>query len=510
MTIAWPGAGFAGGRADGRWRMPLIALAGCWAALLLLFHRDVSGLAHIYWNSTGFGHCLFIAPVIGWLVWQRRASLAELTPQAWWPGIALVAVGAGGWFLGDAAGVAFARHVGLVAMLQGAVITLLGPNIARGVTFPIAYMNFLIPFGDSLERPLQDVTAAMAMWGLHFAGVPASIDGVLITIPGGYFEVAEACSGAKFVIAMFAYGALVANVCFVSWSRRAAFFAMAMMVPVIANGVRAFGTIYAAHLTSVEAATGADHIIYGWVFFGLVMAAVLAIGWRWFDRDPDAPWFDPADLQKPPGYRADTWTATGAILGAATLAFAFAALVAGRADALPPRLTLPEVPGWRRVAMSEDDAWAPHYPTADHMLLGRYADRRGHAVDLAVAVYSGQREGRELVSFGQGVLRENDRWVRVDDEAPISDGAAIRIVAPGPVERQVATWYALRGIVTSDEREVKVETLKAKLLGGPQRGVAIHLSAVRGEGLDPREAIGRFAAAAGPIGQLADRISTGF
>lgn len=41
-----------------------------------------------------------------------------------------------------------------------------------------------------------------------------------------------------------------------------------------------FGTIYAADLTSVEAATGFDHIVYGWMFFGIVMAAVLAIGWR--------------------------------------------------------------------------------------------------------------------------------------------------------------------------------------------------------------------------------------
>src|SRR3546814_1770554 len=93
---------------------------------------------------------------------------------------------------------------------------------------------------------------------------------------------------------MIAYGTLVANVCYVSWSRRAAFMVMALVVPVLANGLRAFGTIYAAHITSVEPATGYDHIVYGWIFFGLVMAAVLAIGWKWFDRDPRARWFDPA------------------------------------------------------------------------------------------------------------------------------------------------------------------------------------------------------------------------
>ena len=54
----------------------------------------------------------------------------------------------------------------------------------------------------------------------------------------------------------------------------------AVIVPVLANGVRAFATIWVADLTSVETAGGFDHIVYGWVWFGVVMAATLAIGWR--------------------------------------------------------------------------------------------------------------------------------------------------------------------------------------------------------------------------------------
>ena len=107
-------------------------------------------------------------------------------------------------------------------MLQGAVVAILGPHVARGLLFPLAYLAFLVPFGEALEGPLQTVTVAITMPLLHLFGVPASVDGVLITIPNGYFEVAEACSGAKFVIAMIAYGTLVANVCYVSWGRRAA------------------------------------------------------------------------------------------------------------------------------------------------------------------------------------------------------------------------------------------------------------------------------------------------
>ncbi len=493
------------GRFGASWRRHAAILAAVAAALVALFRADVSALATIWWTSTTFGHCLFITPVLAWLVWQRRAGLAQVAPVGWAPGLALVAAGGAGWLVGDAGGVALARHLGIVMLLQGAVVTILGPNVARAVLFPLAYAFFLVPFGEGLEGPLQGVTVAMTMPLLHLSGVSAQVDGVLITIPNGYFEVAEACSGAKFVIAMVAYGALVANVCFVSWRRRAIFMVVAVVVPVVANGFRAFATIYAAYLTSVERATGMDHIVYGWVFFGLVMAATLALGWRWFDRAPDAPVFDPAALQGVPRHRVDALVAAALVLATAAAFPAWGAAIAGRAQALPERIALPDVPGWHRVPIDTRAAWAPAYPGADHFLFGRYADDAGNAVDLAIAVYGSQHEGKELVAFGVGAIREDDIWLRVEDLPDLAGGAVMRVTAPGPVERQIATWYRVGDVVTHDAPLVKLETLKAKLLGGPQRAVAVHVSAQVTPGRDARAAMAAFVAALGPIDRLADR-----
>lgn len=488
---------------DPAWRRALPALGGIWAALLAIFHRDASDMVDIWWNSTTYGHCLFVPPIIGWLVWQRRRELALLNPAAWWPGIAIVAGGGMTWLIGEAAAVALFRHVGLVAMLQGAVVTLLGARVARGIAFPLTYMVFLVPFGDFLEPWLQSATVSLTMPLLHLLGVPAAVDGVLITIPNGYFEVAEACSGSKFVIAMVAYGTLVANVCYVAWKRRVAFMAVALVVPVIANGIRAAGTIYGAHLTSVEAATGFDHIVYGWVFFALTMAGVLAIGWRWFDRDPDAAWFDVATVEAMPMRVADRSLAAAAVLAVAVGFAGWGWIVDRRAQALPARIELPIVPGWKRVAV-DGEPWVPNFPGADHFLIGRYGDARGRSVDMIVAVYGSQGEGHELVGFGTGAIRENDRWVRIADTAPIAGSASLRMAAPGPVEREVATWYRIGSVTTGSPDRVKLETLKAKLLGGPQRGVAVLLSARKGAA-DSRQAIADFLKAAGPIDAIADR-----
>lgn len=492
--------------ASAGWRHHLIALATVATVILIMFRRDVGDLVHLWWTSTTYGHCLFIAPVIAWLVATRRRELAQLEPVGWWPGLVVVASGAFGWLLGDAAGVAFARHFGLVIMLQGAVVTMLGPHVARGLLFPLAYAFFMVPFGEWLEPPLQQVTVLQVMPLLHLVGVPAVVDGVLIHAGRYYFEVAEACSGSKFVFSMLAFSLLVANVCFASWKRRAAFMAVALVVPVLANGVRAFGTIWAADLTSLEAATGFDHIIFGWVFFALVMAGVMAAGWRWFDRAPDDPAFDPAALPPPPRHRMTLAPAGLLLLAVAVLFLAWAGAIAGRVQPLPAQLTLPDVPGWTRAPVSTRAPWEPNYPTADHRLFGRYIDGRGNAVDMAVAVFAEQHEGKEVVSYGTGVLREGDRWVRIADLAPIDGGAAMRITAAGPVERVVASWYRVGGIVTGKPTIVKLATLKARMLGGEPGAVALHLSAEkRGDG-DPVAAIARFRAALGPIDQATQQV----
>ena len=176
MTIAVHRRAFA----VGAWTRHLVVLALAAAALLLIFTGDVRDVVHLWWTSTTFGHCLFIAPVVGWLVWARRVELAQLRPIAWTPGLLVVAGGGAGWLLGEVAGVAFARQLGLVLMLEGAVVTTLGPNVARGLLFPLGYAFFMVPFGQELEPPLQDVTVAITMPLLHLFGVPAVVDGVLI------------------------------------------------------------------------------------------------------------------------------------------------------------------------------------------------------------------------------------------------------------------------------------------------------------------------------------------
>jgi exosortase A len=481
------------------WQLHLASLAFVWCAMLVLFHADAAHIVSIWWNDATFNHCLLILPLIGWLVWQRLPDLRRLRPAAWTGGLALVGAGAAGWLLGEAGSVSIARHAGLVLMLQGAVIACLGKAVARGLAFPIFYGLFLIPFGEELVPPMQTITANIATSLLAVTGIPAHLEGVFITTSSGYFEVAEACAGVRFLVAMLALAALVANVCFRAWSRRIAFIALALVVPVLANGVRAWGTIYIADLTSIEFASGFDHILYGWIFFAIVVALILGAAWRFFDRSAEDRWFDPAALPREPGASVAAVTAAAILLALAPVAWSkgVAAVSSGPA---PVAVELPQVAGWQKLAPSR--SWRPQFAGTDLFRMARYRDGQGRVVDLAVAVFADQAEGAEVIGYGQGLA---PGWAWTADSPAPPNGRAERIASHG-VAREVVSFYRVGDILTGSGVEVKLETMKTRLLGGRRRAVAILVSApAPAAGISSRPAVDAFLAALGPVDHFADR-----
>src|SRR5206468_6688395 len=112
-------------------------------------------------------------------------------------------------------------------------------------------------------------------------------EGNYFTIPSGSWSVVEACSGVRYLIASFMVGTLYAYLSYRSTARRAAFIAASLVVPIVANWLRAYMIVMLGHLTNNRLAVGADHLVYGWIFFGIVMALLFWIGSRWRqDEDP--------------------------------------------------------------------------------------------------------------------------------------------------------------------------------------------------------------------------------
>ncbi len=254
----------------------------------LLFLPECMAAVGVWRASDTYGHCFLILPMALYLAWDRRGALAGLLPR---PIPALVPLAlpiAAVWFLAERLGVMEGRQLAALAALELLFLTVLGWRLFRALMAPLLFLVFLVPFGAFVTPALQRFTAGFIVGGLNALGIANYATDLTIEISAGVFYVAEACAGLRFLIAAVAFGVFYALLNYRSPGRRVLFVAASIVVPIVANWVRALGiVVLGAVLGSAEAAA-ADHIIYGWVFFSVVMLLLVAGGMP-FRETPSGP-----------------------------------------------------------------------------------------------------------------------------------------------------------------------------------------------------------------------------
>jgi exosortase A len=313
------------------WPAALFVLGLGLAALGILFHTEVAAAVSTWDRSSAYGHCWLVLPIAAWLAWTRRELLADLAPEPLPLAAPLALGGAAAWLVMEQLGVMEGRQFAALGLVWVLVLSVFGWRVVRAMAAPLAYLVFLVPFGEFATPWLQEATLQMILLGLDIAGIPYHADGLVIEIPAGTFLVAEACAGLRFLIAALAFGALYAIVMFRDPWRRLLVLALAVVVPLVANGIRAFGIVLLGHHLGSAEAAAADHVIYGWAFFSVVILLLILAGLPFRQ--------EPALAIRPPAMSARLAAPRAlAAAGVATVALAAAGpLAAAALDAgLPP------------------------------------------------------------------------------------------------------------------------------------------------------------------------------
>ena len=244
----------------------------------LLFHTEDAAAVGVWLNSTAYNHCFLIIPIVAYLLWDRRDLLAVATPLPN-PWFALAAIPASvAWLLAERLGIMEARQLVVMTLVEVFLLSVLGWRLFYRLAGPLLYLYFLVPFGAFITPWLQGITTSFVVNGLDLLNIPNYSDGYAIEIPEGSFLVAEACAGLRFLIASIAFGYLYAMLLYRSPGRRGLFMLASIVVPIIANGFRALGIVVLGHVLGNAQAAVADHLIYGWIFFSVVILLLIALG----------------------------------------------------------------------------------------------------------------------------------------------------------------------------------------------------------------------------------------
>ncbi len=496
------------------WRPAIVVIVVAALCFGIVFRRDALGAVQVWLESTAYNHCFLVPGLIAYLLWERRWVFSSVSPRpALWP-LLLLPLISGVWLVAAVLDIQEGRQLAAVAMFEVVLLVALGPQVARLLLAPLLFLFFLVPTGAFLVPSLQRVTADITVAGLHALHIPVYSDGLMIEIPEGSFEIAEACAGLRFLIASIVFGCFFAVVMYRSRVRRAAFIALSLVVPIGANGLRALGIIVLAHLEGSAAAVEADHVLYGWLFFSLVILMLIGIGMTFVDKPGPAspPAQSPIRRPTPP------WRFAAAVSAAVVLAVAGPAYAA-RLDSLFPASPLaqagsPQVaPPWRAVPEKPD--WRPSIQGADRQFLEGFAEPGSGVVIRYVGLYGLRAVGNTLTRSENRIADDHTWHLARRGRAELSLAGQTTTVdtaeiIDGPRRRLVWSFYFVDGRIAGGLIEAKLLQARAVLFRQADVAALVAVSASMDDPDDPADdQIRRFLAANQPLAEYLDRLSRG-
>jgi exosortase len=354
-----------------------------------------------YWiEHPGFGaHGVLVAGLALWLLYRARARVAA-APVRGRPGFVPALLGCA-----LAAAVLWrggAQSLGLLllpAVMLLAVLAALGTAVARAIALPLCFLYFSMPVWDILAVPLQNLTVAVARLAVRLLGIPATISGSEVLLPGGNrFEVTVWCSGLGFLVQGLAVAVFLGELEDASRAHRLRLVGGVILVALVANWIRVVAIIEAGYATDMRHVIVTHHLMFGYLVF---VAALVVFVWAATRGSL------PASGPSTPAVQAAQSAAPGpyaAVILALLAAPVLAALLA-RARAAPIACT-PALSGvsaaWHEQAVAPESPWRPAFTHAREWRAG-FRDPAARSIEARIFAFDGPPQPSESLESGNAL-----------------------------------------------------------------------------------------------------------
>ncbi len=444
-------------------------LAVAVVATLPLFWFGLAGLAEA-WARPEFSHGPVI-PLLSFYLFLRETKavpppVSPVTDR--WPGVGVILLALALAAVGNLVRIDHLVFYALIVWVAGLV--LVGFGFRRGLVFwpSVLHLVFMLPLPQFLywkvNTTLQLVSSVIGVKLVALAGVPVYLEGNVIDLGVTMLQVAEACSGLRYLFPIMSFTYVFAVLYRGPLWHKLVLLLLAVPVAVTMNAVRIGIIGILVDRWGVGAAEGFLHVFEGWVVFlsclalllGLVKVMQRLVG----DRRPlgDALDLDFSGLGGELA-RVRFLPAAPALVTAALLTVALGlawSLVPVRAAVAPPRepyaLFPRETGGWSGSTQTLQPEIA-RILGADDYLAALYT-KPGEAapVDLFLSWYA--RQGEDARIHSPEVCLPGAGWevFRIEPVTIALPGTATgsvhlnRVVIQKGLERQlVYYWFQARG-----------------------------------------------------------------
>jgi len=249
----------------------------------VLFASNLGGLYTVWRVQPEYSHGLVLPLLSAFLIWRQREQLRELPFTGSWSGLLLIAAGLILRLIGQSTTMLTFEHYALLLVIYGLVLSLTGLALFRRLWMPLAILFFAVPLPSFLNNPLslqlQLLSSQLGVWVIRAAGISVLLEGNIIDLGNARLEVAEACSGLRYLFPLMTLAFIVAcGFRGAMWKRFVIFFS-SLPITVVMNSLRIGFIGITVDRWGTQMAEGDLHGFEGFFVFMLSTAALILVAY---------------------------------------------------------------------------------------------------------------------------------------------------------------------------------------------------------------------------------------
>lgn len=486
------------------------------AVCLLLLFQD--GIAHMVqaWAAPEYNHGYIIPFVALYLLWRRARELDELSLDGSWLGLGVLLLGLALLVMGHLSALYVLIQYGFVIAVWGVVVAAAGMRGLKIVWAPLLYLLFMVPLpnfiGNRITADLQLISSELGVMVIRAAGLGVYLEGNVINLTDYQLQVAEACSGLRYLFPLLSFGYLCAVLFQGRWWQRATLLLAVVPITILMNSFRIGVIGILVNYAGIEQAEGFLHDFEGWVVFMACAGLLFLIIWL-FARMEGRPFLEIFGLDLPP-----VSDLTGLVARArpnvpftvATLLLVIAAVASQVVSR--PLMLVPERPqglgsfpqrigDWQGRDALVDQVYLDELQVSDHLMSNFFRPGDQAPVELWVAYYDSQVKGASVHSPqsclpGGGWRIDSLASHAVDNVGPA--GAPLQVnravISKGDARQVVYYWFDQRGRHLTNEFAVKWYIFQDGITQNRTDGALVRVLTMVADVKDVPEADARLAA----------------
>ena len=212
---------------------------------------------------------------------RRRPPAPAGTPANRLPGILLLLFSFVLAVFGNLVRIPDIVTYGFIFWVGGVMLVGLGWGQGRHHFLPVVHLVFMLPLPQivywQMSIFLQLVSSQIGVWFIELMGIPVYLEGNVIDLGVYKLQVAEACSGLRYLFPILSFSYLFGILYRGPFWHKALLFLMAAPLTVLMNSFRIGMIGVLVNSYGIEQAEGFLHFFEGWVVFGLCVLILFLV-----------------------------------------------------------------------------------------------------------------------------------------------------------------------------------------------------------------------------------------